>query len=150
MRAGYRLVGAVVLAGLALSGCAQAPAEEEEAATHEVKVERYDATNVVHVRLTAAAAKRLGIRTQPVQELVVGGTGSPRSTIPSVAVIYDPEGKTWAYTNPQPLLFVRVPVVVVLVQGDRAILTQGPAVGTPVVTVGAALLLGAETGVGEE
>jgi hypothetical protein len=41
-------------------------------------------------------------------------------------------------------VFERQPVKVERVVGELAVLSAGPAVGTPVVTVGAALLFGAE------
>ncbi|HEX6867287.1 MAG TPA: hypothetical protein VF119_00710, partial [Candidatus Limnocylindrales bacterium] len=60
----------------------------------------------------------------------------------------DPEGATWAYTNPEGLLFVRAPISVERIVGDLAILSEGPPAGTLVVTVGGAELWGAEHGVG--
>ena len=65
-------------------------------------------------------------------------------------MLYDPNGDTWAYTNPEPLVFVRAPITVVTIDGNRAVLSAGPAAGTQVVTVGAAELLGTEYEVGEE
>jgi hypothetical protein len=70
--------------------------------------------------------------------------------MPYAAVLYDPNGDTWAYTNPEPLVFVRSPITVVTIEGNRAVLSAGPAAGTQVVTVGAAELLGTEYEVGEE
>ena len=66
------------------------------------------------------------------------------------ALLYDADGRSWAYTNPTPLTFVREPVTVDRVDGDRAYLRSGPAPGTAVVTVGAAELLGVEYGVDGE
>jgi hypothetical protein len=43
---------------------------------------------------------------------------------------------------------VRSAIDVASIEGDRALLTSGPPVGTTVVTVGVAELYGAETGVG--
>ena len=68
--------------------------------------------------------------------------------VPYSAVIYDATGKTWAYTNPEPLTFVRHAIDVEYIEGDLAVLKDGPAVGTAVVTAGAAELLGVEQGVG--
>jgi len=76
------------------------------------------------------------------------GSGEPQRVIPYSAVIYDATGKTWAYTNPEPLTFVRHAIDVEYIEGDLAVLKDGPAVGTPVVTAGAAELLGVEQGVG--
>jgi hypothetical protein len=47
-------------------------------------------------------------------------------------------------------VFVRSPITVVTIEGNRAVLSAGPAAGTQVVTVGAAELLGTEYEVGEE
>jgi hypothetical protein len=67
--------------------------------------------------------------------------------IPYAAVIYDTEGNTWIYTNPEPLVFVRQSIVVDRIEGDEAFLSQGLDSGTMVVTVGVSELYGAETGV---
>jgi hypothetical protein len=83
-----------------------------------------------------------------VQVTLVGG-GMLRKLIPYAAVIYDAHGDTWVYANPQPLVFVRHRISVNYIEGDLAVLFAGPAAGTQVVTVGAAELYGAETGVGK-
>jgi hypothetical protein len=75
------------------------------------------------------------------------GSGEPQRVIPYSAVIYDATGKTWAYTNPEALTFVRHGIDVEYIEGDLAVLKDGPAVGTPVVTAGAAELLGVEQGI---
>lgn len=70
-----------------------------------------------------------------------------RKVVPYAAVLYGVNGETWVYTNPEALVFVREAIAVDYIEGDRVILSDGPAVGTPVVTVGAAELFGTETGV---
>lgn len=80
-------------------------------------------------------------------ELTLLGSGQQRLVVPYAAVIYDTTGQAWVYTNPEPLVFVREPITVDYIEGNRAILNEGPAVGTAVVTVGGSLLFGAETGV---
>jgi hypothetical protein len=106
------------------------------------KVERLEGTNVNRVVLTAAAVKRLGIQTQPIR-----AEGPARKVMPYAAVLYDASGSTWTYTNPEPQVFVREPVTVDAIQGDTAVLSGGPAAGTPVVTVGSTELYGTEFGV---
>jgi len=69
-----------------------------------------------------------------------------RKVVPHGAVVYDAQGKTWVYANPEPLVFVRQPITVDYIEGDRAVLSDGPVPGTAVVTVGAAELFGAEHG----
>jgi hypothetical protein len=105
------------------------------------RVEHVDGTNINRIVLTAEAAKRLGIATQPVREK------QKHKLVPYAAVLYDASGGTWTYTNPEPLVFVRVRVTIEVIQGDQAILAQGPATGTLVVTVGATELYGTEFGV---
>lgn len=75
-------------------------------------------------------------------------SGGVRKVVPYSAVLYDPQGKTWVYTSPEPLIFVRQPIVVDFIEGDRAVLKEGPAVGTEVVTAGAAELFGVENKIG--
>jgi hypothetical protein len=84
-----------------------------------------------------------------VVELPRPGNGSPRKVIPYAAVIYDPGGRTWTYTSPEPLVFVRQPIAVDAIEGDVTVLSEGPPVGTAVVTDGASELFGAETGIGK-
>jgi len=107
------------------------------------RVERLQGTNVNQVILTAAAVKRLGIVTQTIRD----DPAAARKVMPYAAVLYDASGATWTYTNPEPLVFVREPVTVDAIRGDQAVLSGGPAAGTPVVTVGATELYGTEFGV---
>ena len=64
--------------------------------------------------------------------------------VPYAALLYDASGKTWVYTNPAPRVYQRQAVTVAKVEGGMVTATAGPAVGTAVVTVGAAELFGAE------
>ena len=79
----------------------------------------------------------------------VDGGPSQRQVVPYAAVLYDAKGDTWVYTNPNPLTFVRHPIHIDYIEGDLAVLSDGPAAGTAVVLVGAAELFGAETGIGK-
>jgi hypothetical protein len=72
------------------------------------------------------------------------GSGGPQKVVPYSAVIYDFKGSAWTYTNPAPLTYVRHPIDIEYIQGDLAVLKDGPATGTSVVTVGAAELMGVE------
>ena len=112
------------------------------------KVATVQGTNLKSVTLSARAAERLGIVTQPVRE-VPAANGLPAArSIPLAAVTYDTHGDAWAYAVTQPLTFVRRAVKVARVQGDIAILESGPEVGTAVVVVGVAELFGVEIGLG--
>ena len=126
----------------ALAGCATVTPEESTGESP-VKVEKGDAaTDLGRLTLTPEAAKRLGIETTSVSE------ANGQAAVPYAAVLYDPQGATWTYTSPSELVFVRSAIDVASIEGDRALLTSGPPVGTKVVTVGVAELYGAETGVG--
>lgn len=81
-------------------------------------------------------------------ELSLAGSKTPRRVVPYGAVIYDLKGDTWVYTTTAPLTFVREKVTVDFIEGDLAVLSQGPAAGTQIAAVGAAELYGTEFGVG--
>jgi len=99
------------------------------------------------VILTAEAAKRLDIQTAPVHDAQV--RGKLRKVVPYAAVFYDLNGATWVYINLEPLNFVRASISVDYIDGDLAVLSDGPPSGTEVVTVGAPELYGTEFGVGQ-
>jgi len=67
-----------------------------------------------------------------------------QKVVPYSAVYYDAKGDAWVYVSTAPLAFHRERVEVERVSGDLALLASGPAVGTPVATVGVSLLYGAE------
>ncbi|HEV3364621.1 MAG TPA: hypothetical protein VG795_10895, partial [Acidimicrobiia bacterium] len=71
--------------------------------------------------------------------------GTPKKVIPFSAVIYSPDGKAWTYTVVEPLIYMRQPIEIDYVAGDRAVLKDGPPTGTEVVTTGTAELWGVET-----
>ncbi|RWH31022.1 hypothetical protein [Mesorhizobium sp.] len=71
-------------------------------------------------------------------------SGSMAKIVPYSSVVYDEHGDSWLYSNPEPLVFVRQKVAVERVLGDIAVLSDGPARGTPVVSVGAVELMGVE------
>jgi hypothetical protein len=86
------------------------------------------------VTFTAEGAKRVGLQTASVR----------RNVVPYAALLYDPEGKTYVYTSPKPLEYLREEVKVDRIEGDRVLLSRGPPAGTRVVTVGAAEVYGTE------
>jgi hypothetical protein len=81
-------------------------------------------------------------------EFHLAGSGTQRLTVPNSAVIYDPRGDAWVYTSPEPLVFVRHRIKLDYIEGDLAVLSDGPPAGTAVVLAGAAELFGAESKVG--
>lgn len=82
-------------------------------------------------------------------ELARTGAGKPQKIVPYSSVLYDVCGKTWVYTNPKPLVYVRYAITVDFIEGDIAVLNDGPAVGTKIVSVGVPELFGAETEIGK-
>ena len=96
-----------------------------------------EGSELQQVILTEKAAERIGLETVQPQRMVV----------PYAAVIYDTEGNTWVYTNPETLTFVRVPVEIDYIEGDQAFLVSEFGSDAPIVTVGVIEIYGAETGV---
>jgi hypothetical protein len=90
--------------------------------------------DIQRVVFTAEGAKRVDLQTASVR----------RNLVPYAALIYDPEGHTFVYTNPKPLEYLREEVEVARIEGDRVLLSRGPPAGTKVVTVGAAEVYGTE------
>lgn len=119
------------------------------------KLERIEGTELQRIRLSQRASERLGIATAPVREAQVArrgapaGTAAPRIVIPYSAVVYDLRGDTWAYVSTEPLVFQRHALRVDYIEGELAVLLEGPPLGTAVVTVGVAELFGIELGVGK-
>ncbi len=142
----------VSMAALALSGCAGTP-DETASRAESVTIESVEGSEPARLTLTDQAAERLGIQTAPVDEAMVAATATgegalvQRRVVPYAAVLYDRAGDTWAYTNPQPLVFVRHAITVDYIDGQQAVLSAGPDIGTQVVIVGATELFGAEVGV---
>lgn len=125
-----------VFAGSLLSACGgQIPVTGDKVAPS--KLEPIEGSELSRVILTEKATERVGIET-------VSASGNE---VPYAAVIYDTEGNTWIYTNPEPLTFVRAPVEIERIEGDTAILSESLSSDLTVVTVGVAELYGAETGV---
>jgi preprotein translocase subunit SecF len=112
----------------------------------QVTLEDVAGTDLTKVTLTEHAAQRIGIAIGDVTEQQVDGTS--KLVVPFGSVFYDSTGQAWVYTNPEGYSYVRAALTIERIEGDLAILSDGPAVGTKIVSVGAALLFGAEFGVG--
>lgn len=136
------LIGVTVL----LAACTQT-ATSVSGSVKPAEIQPIEGTKLNRVILTEQAAKRLDIQTTTVREEQVSGT--MRKVIPYAAVIYDLQGDTWIYINPEKLTYMRELITIDSIQGDLAILSAGPASGTEVVTVGVAELYGADTGIGK-
>lgn len=138
-------IALVLFAVIAIAACA--PAGDGATPTQvPIEIVKTDGSDVGRLTLSASAAGRLGIETAAIAEERIDGVD--RTVMPYTALLYDADGSTWAYTNPEGLLFVREAVTVERIEGDLAILRAGPALSTLVVTVGGAELWGAEHGVG--
>ena len=87
------------------------------------------------------------IETAVVRSEAMAGSGH-RTVVPYAAVLYDADGVTWVYASPESLRYIRQPITIDYIDGDRAVLSNGPPVGTSVVTVGALQLFGAEFEIG--
>ena len=143
-RSTRRIAALSALAALALplGGCAKVQAEQAQG-EKAAKVEKIgDGQN--KVVLVEEAAKRLGIETA-----AVGEFDAHHEAVPYSAVIYDAEGHAWVFTTSERLSYVKAPITIDRIDGDRAVLTEGPPPGTEVVTQGAAELFGVEDGIGE-
>jgi multidrug efflux pump subunit AcrA (membrane-fusion protein) len=133
-----RLVSGLALlaSGLVLSGCQQEPSTKVD--SQPFTLEPIEGTDLQRVRLAAHVARKIDLQTAEVR-----ARGKQR-VVPHAAVIYNPEGKSFVYTVPKPLTYVRAPIAVRQAVDERAILAEGPPAGTKVVTVGAAQLLAIE------
>jgi len=149
MKQNYRwMVAVLIFACLLLSACGQSPRAATAEESHPVKVEHLEGKTPTRETLTEEAAKRLDIQTAEVRDTVVNGM--QRKVLPYAAILYDTQGNTWVYTNPEPLTFVRHPITVDYIEGNDVFVSEGPPSGTAVVTVGAAELYGAEVEFKEE
>jgi len=134
--------GLILIAGVvSLSACGQASTGYDyETATHHepAKLEPIKGTDLQRVIFDAEAAERVGLQTAPVRQ------NGQETIIPYDAVIYTADGNTVAYRSPEPLTYVRHEIDIDRVDGDSVVLSDGPPVGTEVVTVGAAEVYGTD------
>jgi hypothetical protein len=131
----------ILAIGIVLAACGQASTEAVN--DPPAVVEAVEGSELSRITLTARAAERLAIETAAVED-GPGGT----LTVPYGAVFYDSNGEAWTYTNPEELVYVRAPIVIDEIDGEVAVLSEGPEPGTNVVTIGAAELYGTESGIG--
>jgi hypothetical protein len=142
------LAALLLLVVLPLTGC-QGGEEDAAAADEPAKVEPVEGSDdLFQVTLTPEAAERVDLQTAVVR--TEGEGAEERTIVPYSAIVYGTNGETWVYTSTGNLSFVRARVVVRDIEGDRAVLSEGPSAGTEVVTVGVAELFGAEHGIGAD
>ncbi len=137
------MAGIVLVGGLGLATMTRvADTAGETAAGEPSHLEKIEGTDLGRITLSERAAERIGLATAPVAGEEIDGKS--QMTIPYSAVFYDANGDTWAYMTTEPLVFVRDPISIEKIDGDVAYLSDGPEVGTEVVTVGSAELFGVE------
>jgi hypothetical protein len=143
----------VIAAAAGLSACsAEAPKDSEPAVTL-TDASSADGTAIKTVQLSEHAVQRLGIATGTVHQATqtVAGVSGQHKVVPYAAVVYDSDGSTWTYVSVSPRTYARARITVTAIQGDVAVLTDGPDDGAVVVTQGAPELQGAEAEIaGEE
>ncbi len=141
---------ALVAACVSLSACGQAKGvstggyEADKPAEPVSTVVPIKGTESELVKFSALGAKKVGLKTAVIRR--EGG----QKVMPYAALLYDAEGRSFTYTSPEPLTFLRKDVKVERVDGDIAVLSAGPPVGTRVVTTGADEVYGTEVGVEPE
>jgi hypothetical protein len=141
-----RWVIVVLIVALLPSAACRGTSEEAGAEGNEpARVEPVEGTDVSRVILTARAVERLGIRTATVQN--GEGRQAELTVMPYSALVYDTNGRAWAYTSPEQLTFVRSRLTIERIEEQNVFLLDGPPPGTRVVTVGAAELYGTELGI---
>lgn len=125
----------LMAAALAFGGCKEVEAESE-VGYEPSKLEPVGGGQ--RVTFTTEGARRVGLRTEAVVRR------GRRLIVPYSALLYDAQGKTYVYTSPQRLRYLRRQVEVARIQADRVFLASGPPVGTSVVTTGVAEVYGTE------
>jgi hypothetical protein len=138
----WSLVLLVAVSATLAAACSQPAPVDEAAEDGPAKVESIEGSDLKRLTLTEDAVDRIGIQTAPVVAAPAGRIRVPRAT-----VLYDQDGRTWVYTEPESDVFVRSEIDVVSTDGEDLVLSTGPPPDTLVVTVGVAELYGAELGV---
>jgi hypothetical protein len=129
----------LAVAGLPLSACKEVETETATGYTPSHVEELKEGSKAFpRVTFTAEGAKRTGLESGLVRR--DGGS----TVVPYESLIYDGEGKTYVYTSPKPLNYLRTEVRVDRIDAGRVFLTRGPSVGSTVVTTGTAEVYGAE------
>ncbi len=145
-RTGLWMAVLASVASLTFAGCQKKVAKQE--VEHPATIEKIEGSDLKKVTLTARAMERIDLKTDEVREHRASPSASAERVVPYSSLIYDPQGKTWVYTSPQPGSFVRQTVEVDRIEGDVVTLKDGPPTGTVVASRAVAELYGAEFKVG--
>ncbi len=135
-----RWIIAVAVAALSAVGCERSPGSAKAVAAVAGKPQE---AGLGRIKLSDTEARHLGIE---FAELTREGE---RLVAPYDTLLYDASGREWVYVGSEPNVFLRTEVKVEAIEGNKVYLAQGPAVGTRLVTSGAAELYGIEFGVGK-
>ena len=138
------MIVVLIIAGLQMSACDRKSSSYKK--IEPAHVEHIEGSKLSKVTLTEKAVERIDLKTEPLNEQQIAG--SMRKVIPYSALLYDKYGKTWLYKNIESRTFVRHPIEVDFIEGDLVVLLDGPPTGTKIVTLAAAELFGAESGIG--
>lgn len=141
MRRRRRWIVVAPLVTVLLVPACKAAEEETPSESEPMTVEPIRGTDFSRVIFTADGAERVGLET-----IEVAARGK-EAIVPASAVWVDVNGDEWLYTQPEPLVFVRAAIGVDRYDDDVAVLSDGPSVGTEVVSVGVAQLIGSEFGI---
>ena len=136
---------ALLLAGLPLAGCKEV--EEESAAGYEpskLEAVKGSEDDLARITFTKEGAARVDLETAEIRR------SGNHTVIPYEALIYNDEAKTFVYTSPKPLSYLRAQVKVDRIDGDRVLLSDGPPAGTKIVTVGGTEVYGTELEMAEK
>jgi len=127
---------AALAAALVLGACSEVESNVRE--NQPYTVEGPEDAAIKTVKMADATAALL-----PVETVTVRKDGR-RKVVSHSAVIYNPDGGAFVYTKPKAETYIRAPIDIVRVSGDRAVLSDGPPAGTTIVTTGSAELLATE------
>ena len=135
-------IGVALACSLGLQSCAKkADASHATAVKHSTVTA--GAEGISRITLSSEAVKRLRL------EFVTPTKKGEQMTLPYKSLLYDPNGKEWAYVSESDTTFKRMALKVSTIDGDTVIYTEGPQPSQQVVTWGAAELFGIEFGIGK-
>jgi hypothetical protein len=160
------LLAALAATAVALL-CGCGAASHDPAVAPSARLVGATTTSPGEIVVTQLGAQRIGLQTAPVKAIavpppkvtttIVHGvkhtTTTPAppptdsATMPYSAIVYDPTGRTYAFTRVAANTFREVGVTVDRIDGSTAYLKNGPKPGVRVVTVGAEELYGVQSGV---
>jgi multidrug efflux pump subunit AcrA (membrane-fusion protein) len=136
----------MMLAALLLSACKEVETESaagyEPAKLEAIKGAKED--DAKRITFTKEGAARTDLKTGKVRRV------GEQTVMPYTALLYNDEAKPFVYTSPKPLSYLRAPVTVDRIEGQRVYLSDGPPAGTTVVTVGATEVYGTELEIAEK